>query len=150
MKSTDERMRDVLGRAKAREAMRRRRRQRAVAAGGGVLGVAVVVAVGIGMSAGFGGSSGAEGFAGPSGLMGSVFSGSSALGYIAVGLLGIVLGAAVTTLAYRLGGRRGHGEEGISVQTSPGTMVSPAKPQVAKNASESLDTNSLQDGRRAP
>ena len=108
MKSTDERMNAVLGRTRAREATVRCRRQRSVALGGGFLSVIIVMAAGIGVSAGLGGSSGAAEFAGSSGLMGSVFSGSPALGYIAVGLLGIALGAAVTILAFRLG-RRNNG-----------------------------------------
>ena len=106
MRSTDERMSAVLGRARAREAAVRRRRRRAVALGGGFLSVIVVVAVGIGVSTGFGDSSGVAGLAGASGLMGSVFADSPALGYIAVGLLGVALGAAVTALAFRLGRRR--------------------------------------------
>ena len=103
MKSTDERMEDVLGRARAHEAAARRRRQRAVAFGGGALSVIIVLATGIGVSSVMGDSAGVSSTAGQLGLMGSVFSGSSALGYIVVGLLGIVLGAAVAVLAYRLG-----------------------------------------------
>ena len=102
MKSTDERMRDVLGRARAREAMNRRRRQRAVVLGGGVLSVIAVVLVGIGVSLSAGSSSSSD-LAGQLGLMGSVLTDGSALGYIVVGLLGIVLGAAIAALAYRLG-----------------------------------------------
>lgn len=100
MKSTDERMETVFRRARAHEAMARRRRQRAVAFGGGALSVVAVVAVGIGMA-----SAGADGSAlgGPFGLMGSVFADSGALGYVVVGLLGLVLGVAVAALAYRLG-----------------------------------------------
>ena len=138
MRSTDERMDAVLGRARAQEAAARRRRQRAVALGGGVLSVIVVVAVGFGVSTVMGDSAGASSTAAQLGLMGSVFSGSPALGYILVGLLGIALGAGVTAAAYRLG----HGKGGISVQTLPETASSSAKPQVAKIASESLDANS--------
>lgn len=104
MKTTDERMSDVLARAQAREAALRRRRQRAVAICGGALCVAVVVAVGAGMAS----------MAGPSapptssvtlGLMGSVVADGSALGYVVVGLLGLALGVALTVLAYRAGRR---------------------------------------------
>ena len=78
----------------------RRRRQRAVAIFCGALGVIAVVAVGIGVSAA-GASSPVPG--GPFGLMGSVFADGDALGYVVVGLLGLVLGTAVTALACRLG-----------------------------------------------
>ena len=102
MKTTDERMRDVLARAQAREAALRRRRQRDVVICGGALVVAVVVVVGVGMAS----------MAGPSvpppsgttlGLMGSVVADGSALGYVVVGLLGLVLGVALTVLTYRVG-----------------------------------------------
>ena len=108
MKSTDERMVDVLGRAKAREAMVRRQRQRAVAVGGGVLSVVLVVLVGIGVSTVME-PSGSASLMGKLGLMGSVLAGGPALGYVVVGLLGIALGAAVTALVYRFG-RRPSGE----------------------------------------
>ena len=103
MKSTDERMKDALMRARVHEVTSRRRKQRAVALVGGVLSILVVVAVGVGVSAVTGDAAGASSAATQLGLMGSVFSGSSALGYIVVGLLGIALGATVTVLAYRLG-----------------------------------------------
>ncbi len=138
MRSTDERMDAVLGRVRAQEAAARRRRQRAVTLGGGALSVVVVVAVGFGISTVMGDSAGASPTAAQLGLMGSVFSGSPALGYILVGLLGIALGAAVAAAACRLG----HGKGGISVLTSFETASSSAKPQVAKIASESSDTNS--------
>ena len=146
MRSTDERMEAVLGRARAREALVRRRRQRAVAVGGGALSVVAVVVAGIGVATGFGASSAAAGSAGPSGLMGSVFAGSPALGYIVVGLLGIVLGVAVATLAYRLG----HGAGGISGETLPENDRLAAKPQVGKIPSESFATNYSEDEGRAP
>ena len=101
----------VLGRARAHEAAARRRRQRAVAIGGGALSALVVVVVGIGASTVMGDSAGVSSTAGQLGLMGSVFSGSSALGYIVVGLLGIVLGAAVAVLACRLGRAPGSDSE---------------------------------------
>ena len=144
MRSTDERMDAVLGRARAHEAAARRRRQRAVAVGGGVLSVLVVVALGLGVATGLGESSGAAGFAVASGLMGSVFSGSPALGYIVVGLVGIVLGAAVAVLVYRLG----YGKERVSAHTLPEIADSSAKPQVGKTSSESVYTNSPQDDER--
>ena len=101
MKSTDERVSEVLGRARVREAANRRRRQRVAALGGGALAVAIVAAVGVGVSSmpGAGGASAGATL----GLMGSVFAGGSAFGYVVVGLLGLALGAAVTVLAYRLG-----------------------------------------------
>ena len=101
MKSTDERVNEVLGRARVREAANRRRRQRVAALGGGALAVAVVAVVGVSMSSmpdAGGASAGAT-----LGLMGSVFAGGSALGYVVVGLLGLARGAAGTVLAYRLG-----------------------------------------------
>lgn len=109
MKSTDERMAVVLGRARAHEATARRRRQRAVAFGDGALSIVVVVAVGLGASTVMDDLAGVSSTAGQFGLMGSVFSGSSALGYIVVGLLGIALGAGVAD--------SGHGfdEEGRGV-----------------------------------
>ena len=116
MKSTDERMDTALGRARAYEAAARRRKQRAVAFGGGVLSVMVVVAVGLGVSASMGDPASVSSTAGQLGLMGSVFSGSPALGYIVVGLLGIELGAGVAVVTYRLGRApdlgRGSDEEG--------------------------------------
>lgn len=102
MKSTDERMDDVIGRARAYEAAARRRRKRAVAAGGGALSVAIVVLVGMGMST-VAGSDASASMAGQLGLMGSVLAEGSAFGYVVVGLLGLVLGAAVAILAFRLG-----------------------------------------------
>ena len=102
MRSTDERVEEVLGRARAHEAVARRRRQRAVALGGGLLSVVAVVLVGVGVAS-VAGPSGTEGLAGRLGLMGSVLADGSALGYVVVGLLGIVLGAAVTVLSFRLG-----------------------------------------------
>ena len=101
MRSTDERMNEVLGRARAREAATRRRRQRMTAIAGGTLSVVAVVAVGIGLSTV--GLSGNPVPNGPFGLMGSVFSDNPALGYVVTGLFGLVLGVAVTVLAYRLG-----------------------------------------------
>lgn len=102
MRSTDERMSEVLGRARMREVETRRRRKRAAALCGGALSIVIVVAVGIGVASA--NLSGAPASSGPFGLMGNVFSDSSALGYVVVGVLGLVLGAAVTALAYRLGG----------------------------------------------
>ena len=147
MKSTDERMHAVLGRARAHEVAIRRRRQRAAALGGGALSVIIMVAVGMGVSSVMGESSGASSAAEQLGLMGSVFSGSSALGYIVVGLLGIVIGAAVAAVAFRLG----HGKQAIGVQKLPEAAISHAKPQVAEIASENLDTDSSEGGEgRAP
>lgn len=103
MKSTDERMAEVLGRAKVHEAEIRRGRQRAVAFGGGFLSVVAVVLVGVGFSAFASSSSDAASLAGQLGLMGSVFADGSALGYVVVGLFGLALGAAVTAIAFRLG-----------------------------------------------
>ena len=133
MKSTDERMKDVLGRARARETMNRRRRQRAVVLGGGALSVVVVVLVGVGVSSNVG-SSGSSDLAGQLGLMGSVFTDGSALGYIVVGLLGIVLGAAITALTYRLGRPiHGNGPKGASATCSS----SPVQGDASGSASDS-------------
>lgn len=104
MRSTDERMRAVLGRARAREAAARRARQRAAAIGGGVLGVVAVIAFGVGMASVQAPGPTVPG--GPFGLMGSVFADSAALGYVAVGLLGLALGVVITVLMYRAGRRR--------------------------------------------
>ena len=101
MRTTDERVDEVLGRARAHEAHARRMRQQAVAFGGGALSVVAVVAVGIGVSSAA--PLDVSGIDGPFGLMGSVFAGGSALGYIAVGLLGLALGVAATVAAYRMG-----------------------------------------------
>ena len=117
MRSTDERVNEVLGRARAQEVANRCRRQRIAALGGGALSIVVVAALGVGMSS----LPGAE--ASPAGatlgLMGSVFAGGSTLGYVVIGLLGFALGAAVTVLAYRLGrprdGRMLRAEDGNSV-----------------------------------
>lgn len=104
MKTTDERMNAVLGRARARDAALRRRRQRVVAFGGGALSIIAVVAIGIGIASirPSGASSPSNSF----GLMGSVLADSGAFGYVVVGLLGLVLGAAIAVVAYRLGRRR--------------------------------------------
>ena len=98
MKTTDERMDEVLRRAHARKAVARRRRQRGVAIGGGALSVVAIVAVGFG----FASASGADlpDAGGSLGLMGSVLSSGSALGDIVIGLFGLVLGIAVTVLAF--------------------------------------------------
>ena len=103
MRSTDERMAEVLGRAKVHETEIRRRRQRAVAFGGGCLSVVAVVLAGVGLSASATDASDAASVAGQLGLMGSVFADGSALGYVVVGLLGLALGTAVTAIAFRLG-----------------------------------------------
>ena len=105
MRSTDERMDEVLGRARAREAATRRRHRRAAVTVGGALSIVTVVAVGIGLSSVS--LSGSHVPSGPLGLMGSVFSDNPALGYVAVGLLGLVLGVAITVMAYRLGRKPG-------------------------------------------
>ena len=103
MRSTDERIDDVFGRAREHEATQRRRRRRAVSVGGGILSVIVVVLVGLGVSSVSEGPLGSSDLAGQLGLMGSVLANGAALGYVVVGLLGIVLGAAVTMAAYRFG-----------------------------------------------
>ena len=96
MKSTDERVSEVLGRARAQEAAARRKKQRIAAFSSGVLAIVVVVAVGVGMSS--------LADAGVTlGLMGSVFAKGSAFGYVVVGLLGLALGAIATAFAYRIG-----------------------------------------------
>ena len=101
MKTTDERIDEVLSRARAREAAARRRRQRVAALGGGALSIVAVVAVGLGFASAPG--AGAPHAGESLGLMGSVLSGGTALGYVVVGLLGLLLGVAVTVLAFRLG-----------------------------------------------
>ena len=145
MRSTDERMAEVLGRAKVHEAEIRRRRQRAVALGGGFLSVVAVVLVGVGFSSAVSGASDAASVAGQLGLMGSVFADGSALGYVVVGLFGLALGAAVAAIAFRLGRGRSasvYGAEGgISAHTSPETGISSAKAQVGNFPSESVYTN---------
>ena len=103
MRSTDEHMAEVLGRARANEAQIRRRRQRAIALGGGVLSVFAVVLVGVGLSSSVSGSVDTATLAGQLGLMGSVHAHGSAFGYVVVGLLGLVLGATVTSIAFKLG-----------------------------------------------
>ena len=114
MRSIDERMGEVLGRTRAREAATRRKRQYATALIGGALSVVAVVAAGIGLSSV--GLSGSLAPNGPFGLMGSVFSDNPALGYVVVGLLGLVLGVVVTALVYRFGrsasDKRGSEDEG--------------------------------------
>lgn len=102
MRSIDERMGEVLKRASAREAGVRAWRRRAVALAGMAVSVAVIVFVGVSVAS-VSGESNAAGQAGQLSLMGSVLADGSALGYVAVGLLGLVLGAAVTLLAIRLG-----------------------------------------------
>ena len=143
MRSTDERVNEVLGRARAREATSRRRRQRVAALGGGVLAVVIVATVGVGMSSLPGAVAASAGAT--LGLMGSVFAGGSALGYVVVGLLGLALGAAVTVLAYRLGHARAmlapRDEDEISAHTLPGHTKQFSKGQAAKNPSESVCTN---------
>ena len=106
MKSTDERVQVVLKRAHMREETQLRKRQRVAALGGGILSVAVVAVVGMGISSASEASFGSAAMGGPLGLMGSVFSSGTALGYIVIGLLGIALGVLVTLLAVRLGTRQ--------------------------------------------
>ncbi len=142
MRSTDERISEVLEQTRAREAVNRRRRRRVASIGGGTLAVIIVAAVGVGMSslAYSGSTSAGTTF----GLMGSVFASGSALGYVVVGLLGIALGSAVTLLACRLGRARDEHAtrtvDGNSVHTLPKRANEPAKDQVAKIPSKSLDT----------
>lgn len=104
MRSTDERMNEVLGRVRVQESALRRKRQRIAALAGGALSVIVVVAVGMGVSS-LEGANATSSIA-TVGLMGSVFADGSALGYIVVGLLGLVLGIVVTVLVCRFGRRR--------------------------------------------
>ena len=120
MRSTDERMNEVLGRARARENAARRRRQHAAAIIGGALSVVAVFAVGMGLSSA--GLSGNLAPSGPFGLMGSVFSDNPAIGYIVVGLLGLVLGVVVTTLVFRLGGKT-DGESSPAMQQPEETRI---------------------------
>ena len=101
MKSTDERMNEVLGRTRTRQAATRRRRQQMLAVGGGVASIAVIVITS--MFAASVGVFDASVLDGPHQLMASVFSNGAALGYVAVGLLGLMLGVAVTVLAYKVG-----------------------------------------------
>ena len=115
MRLTDERVSEVLGRARAREAAARLKRQRIAAIGGGALSIVIVAALGVGMSSLPG--AGAAPAGATLGLMGSVFAGGSALGYVIIGLLGFALGAAVTALAYRLG--RGHKPAGPASAITP-------------------------------
>lgn len=139
MKSTDERISEVLGRAQVREATNRRRRQRVAALGGGALAVAVVAAVGVGMSS-LPGAQTASADA-TLDLMGSVFASGSALGYVVVGLLGLVLGTAVTLVAYRLG----HSRNGLvpRVEVEIGAhALSENMSQLAKSPSESACASS--------
>ncbi|MDO4851131.1 MAG: hypothetical protein Q4A93_04650 [Actinomycetota bacterium] len=103
MKSTDERMNDVFGRAKAREAATRRRRQRIAGFAGGALCVIAVALVGIGVALVVAESAGPSALVGQLGLMGSVIADASAAGCIAIGLAVLVVGAAVSVLAYRMG-----------------------------------------------
>ncbi|MBQ9041669.1 MAG: hypothetical protein IJ111_02510 [Eggerthellaceae bacterium] len=108
MRSTDERMNEVLSRARTREVASRRKWQRAVAIGGGALSIVVVAVAGLGFASASG--AGISHSAGSLGLMGNVLSGGSALGYIVVGLLGLLLGVAVTVLTFKLG-RSSHGSK---------------------------------------
>ena len=146
MKLTDERIDAVLGRARAHEAAARRRRQRVVALGGGVLSVVAVIAAGIGVSSAMGDFAGVSSATGQLGLMGSVFSGSSALGYIVVGLLGLVLGLVVAAIVFRLGRGRsalaGGDNEGLSAHTLPETENHAVKAQMGKSVPESVRANS--------
>lgn len=111
MKSTDERMNDVLGRAKAREAATRRRRQRIAGFAGGALCVIAIALVGIGVASVAAESTGPSALAGQLGLMGSVIADASAAGFIAIGLAVLVVGAAVSALAYRMGRRASSGAD---------------------------------------
>ena len=103
MKSTAERMNDVLGRAKAREAITHRRRQRIAGFAGGALCVIAVALVGIGVASVAAESAGPSALAGQLGLMGGVIADASAAGCIALGLAVLVVGAGVSILAYRMG-----------------------------------------------
>ena len=102
MRSIDERMGEVFKRASAREAGVRAWRRRAVALAGMAVSAAVIVFVGVSVAS-VPGEPNAAGASGQLSLMGSVLADGSALGYVVVGLLGLVLGAAVTLLAIRFG-----------------------------------------------
>ena len=100
MRSTDERMEEVFERTAAQRVATRQRRFRMAVFGGGAAGLAVVVFAALVMA------SLAETPSAPAStwqltLMGSVIANASALGYVVVGLLGIVVGAALTVVAFR-------------------------------------------------
>ena len=144
MKSTDERMEMVFERARERERMARRRKSRVVALSGGVLSVVAIVLVGIGVSMAVR-SSGSSPDGSGLDLMGSVFAGGSAFGYVAVGLTGIVLGVAVTVIVFRFGkGAGSYGERagrGIGAQdlSDDGSFAAqpPARESRSKNSYDS-------------
>ena len=96
-------MEQVLRQARATRANQQRNRMRIAQWGGGAACMAVLMLVSLALSS--------VGDLGPvtdltwggSGLAASVFAGSSMHGYLIVGILGAVLGVALTVLVYRLG-----------------------------------------------
>ena len=103
MKSTDERMVQVLQRASATRRKQRRQMQLIAVWGGGVACVAILAVVSLAISSVGDLESVSSLTMGDGELVASVFSGSSTLGYLVVGVLGALLGVALTVLAYRLG-----------------------------------------------
>ena len=118
MKSTDERMNDVLGRARMHEAAARRKRQRVAGFAGGALCVIAVVLIGVGVASVAAETTGPSTLAGQLGLMGSVISDASAAGYIVIGLAVLVVGAAVSVLAYRMGRPMADADESENVSST--------------------------------
>ena len=103
MKTTDERTAQVFQRAGAIRARQRLQRRRVAAWGGGAACIAVLAVASLAIA-----SMGEPGTvagvtAGEDGLAASVFADSTMLGYFIVGILGAVLGVALTILVYRLG-----------------------------------------------
>lgn len=99
MRTDEERIKAMHKRAARLERDRRMQKSRRLGAGCAALGFVLVLILAVFMPD----ISGALAPAGESGSMNaSIFSGSSALGYIVTGLLAFILGSAVTLFCYRL------------------------------------------------
>lgn len=103
MKTTDERMARVLKQVSSAREKQRRQHQRIAAWSGGAACAVVLMVVSLAISSVSDFESATSLSGGESGLTASVFAGSTTFGYLVVGLLGAMLGVALTVLVHRLG-----------------------------------------------
>lgn len=148
MKTTDERMEQVLQQASATRARRQRQHQRIATWGGATTCLIVLVVASIATSS-VGNTDALPGLTvGGNGLAASVFADSPAFGYLVVGLLGAMLGVALTVLVYRLGGGGDTKMHGCDmVDNAESRMMGEDRSQAASGVDEGNETKShISDG----